>query len=128
MTKNKKILLGVITILPFAFIILYVIVFFGMFITMPIMLETGNEPNPLIFFSSFSLAFIFIFIAVVISIGLMIYYIIHAANNPTFNSNDRLLWILVMVFAHQIGYIIYWYLKIWKEDNNDVLKLKNNEN
>ena len=125
MTKNKKILLGVLTILPFAFIFLYLIVFIAMFLLISLSTTSANEANPFVFIGGFSFAFIFIFAAIALSLGLFIYYIIHVTQNKKLDSNDRLLWILVMVFAHQIGYMVYWYLKIWKDDENDDIMINN---
>ncbi len=120
MTKTKKIWLGIFTFLPFVFIFLYIATFFLLFAGVFVVEQTGMQNEaPVFLLVNFGLAFLSMGLAVITSFALMIYYIIHASNNPKFDSNDRLLWILIMVFAHQIGYIIYWYLKIWKEDDGE---------
>ena len=119
MTKNKKILLGVITLLPIILGIIYLIAFAIMFVGIGLSANSGGEPEPVFFLSSFAMIFITAIILSILTFGLLIYYIIHVANNKELVGNDRLIWILVIVFAHQIGYMIYWYLKIWKTDNKE---------
>ncbi len=120
MTKTKKKWLGVFTFSPLVLYVLYFISFFGIFFG-SILVNTDVNDNvmPIYFMSSFALVFLIGGLLAVVSLALMIYYIIHASQNPKLDSNDRMLWIIVMIFAHQIGYIIYWYLKIWKEEDLD---------
>lgn len=122
MTKNKKILLGILTFLPYVFIAIYFFAFFISFSGIFIASHNNYEPNPDILFGNFALVFIIIMLASLLSIGLMIYYIIHIANNPKFDETNRLIWILIIIFANLIGYSIYWYLQIWKVDNGVPLK------
>jgi hypothetical protein len=120
MTRNKKIWLGVLTFLPVAFLVLYFIAFALMFVGVFSTMESGGEPNPTFFIGNFVILFLLIMIAAVLSIGLMIYYIMHITNNSKFDSNQRLMWILIMVFGGMIGFCVYWYLYIWKEDNGQL--------
>jgi len=120
MTKTKKKWLGVFTFSPIIFGFLYLLSFIGLFFG-TMFLKTGVDDTtmPIYFMSSFALIFILAGIVTIITLALMIYYIIHASQNPKLDSNDRLLWIIVMIFSHNIGYIIYWYLKIWKDEDTD---------
>ncbi|NQY07428.1 MAG: PLDc N-terminal domain-containing protein, partial [Flavobacteriaceae bacterium] len=47
-----------------------------------------------------------------VSVGLLVYYIIHAVKNQKFDSNQRLMWILILVLAGMIGNIIYYFVEI----------------
>lgn len=53
--------------------------------------------------------------ALLFSFGLLIYYIIHVVNNKMIDSNERLIGILVFIFANMIGFPIYWYMRIWRK-------------
>jgi len=114
MSKNKKIFLGILTLLPVVFLIIYVFaMFFSVFGFMH-MAQNGHQPSEEAIFGTFASVFVlfgFIFLS---TIGLLIFYITHAARNPKFSDSDRLLWILICVFAGFIGFIIYWYIHIWK--------------
>jgi len=56
---------------------------------------------------------IFILLAVALSLGSLVFYIVHAANNPNLRENNMLLiWILLFIFANGIGQLIYWIIEI----------------
>ena len=119
MTKNKKIFLGVLTFLPIVLIFSYIIVFAIMFVGIGVTASTGGEPEGFLFFGSFAAIFIIMSVMMAVTIGLFIYYIIHVTNNKKLEGNDRIMWVLVVIFAQQIGHIIYWYMKIWKEEDDE---------
>jgi hypothetical protein len=50
----------------------------------------------------------------VLSAGLLIYFIIHVINNKTIDSTERIIRILVFIFAGMVGFPVYWYMRIWK--------------
>tara|TARA_R110002072_G_scaffold125944_2_gene262328 strand:+ start:3883 stop:4275 length:393 start_codon:yes stop_codon:yes gene_type:complete len=124
MTRSKKIWLGVLTFLPIVCAIIYIICFALYFITFASIIEHEASDtsinNPGFLVGSFGLMFLMILIAVISSIGLMIYYIIHANSNPNFDSNQKLIWILVLVLAGGIGTIVYYFIEILPEKKNDV--------
>ena len=111
MTKQKKLWLGIFTFLPTLFIILYLVSFFFMF--MGITADQIDESDPAGFFASFGLMFIFLLFAILLGLGVMIYYIIHAANNKAFSDTNRLIWILVLIFASGVGSIVYFFVNIY---------------
>jgi len=113
MSKSAKIFLGILTFLPFVFFTIYLGIVFQF--VREIMLYHRATPED-VFFQMWP-AFIYIGLLVIAKIGLLIYYIIHAVNNKRIDSTERIVWILVFIFAGMIGYPIYWYLRIWREDN-----------
>lgn len=115
MTKKKKIWLGILTVLPFVFIVLYLIFFFGMFVFLS--REQTPEDNPASFIATFFLLFVFIGLAVALALGTFIYYIIHAVKNPKYNDQNRMIWILILVLTNGIGSIIYFVTQIWMDTN-----------
>jgi hypothetical protein len=67
--------------------------------------------------------FLFIFVFILVSIGSLVYYIVHAANNPNLRENNMLLiWILLFVFANGIGQLIYWIVEIINKREHQTLK------
>lgn len=115
MTKNKKVLLGVFTFLPLLFVMAYVIVFFKFFFSSMSSPQFDPYLNDEYFFSNLLLLILLIFAAVILGIGMMIYYIIHANKNPKFDSNQKLIWILILVLTSFIGNIIYYLVEIIPE-------------
>lgn len=117
MSNSSKIILGIITLLPFIFMGAYLVWFMSFFVQMSN--NAGmHDPDamPRQVFGNMIWMFLFLGMAMLISIGLMIYYVVHAVNNKKIDSNERLVWILVFIFANMIGYPIYWYMRIWKEN------------
>jgi len=87
-------------------------------------LEHGSEN----YSSSFILGnlgvfFLYILVAILVSLGSLVFYIVHAANNPNLRENNMLLvWILLFVFANGIGQLIYWIVEVINKRDQHTLK------
>lgn len=116
MTRSKKIWLGIFTFLPVLGMIVYIIFFALYFFSFTTMIDhnagSGGEPNPAMMIGSFGIMFIAIMLSVISGLVMMIYYIIHANSNPNFDSNQKLIWILILVLANGIGNVIYYFVEI----------------
>jgi Ni,Fe-hydrogenase I cytochrome b subunit len=115
MSKNKKIVLGILTFLPIVLLVLYFIFFGFFFMEIFQSAQNNTEPNSQFMIGNFIVLFLLITVLVISALGMMIYYIIDISNNKTLDSNNRLIWILLLVFGGFIANAIYWYLYIWKE-------------
>lgn len=117
LSKNKKILIGILHFLPIIGVICYLVYFFTFFINTIGTIE--NQPQnefPMEFFKGFFMAFVIIIITVMISIGIKIFDIIHLVkNNKNDKGNKVLIWVLLFVFTGSIGEIIYFFLEILPE-------------
>src|ERR1700741_5185000 len=95
LNRNQSILVGIFTFLPF---ILFPIILFQVFsfvINMIAADEYGHEPEAsdvLIGISSFIVPII---LAGLLSLGLTIFYIVHAAMNKKLESIEQVMWILL---------------------------------
>lgn len=118
MSTSKKIILALFTILPLILFLIYFILFFSFFIKMA---SQGIHHDDLtadampLFLQSFLPMIILMFVAIVTGVGLMIYYIIHISNNKSFDSTQRLMWILIVVFTNAIGQIAYFIMEVWPD-------------
>jgi hypothetical protein len=117
MTKSGKYLLGGLTILPIIGFIGYIFVFFSIFFN----ISKGINPDNNLF-ATMQIMMLVMLLIVVSTIGLLIYYIVHAVNNKKIDSNERMMWILLFVFTSTIGFMVYWFTKI------EVTILNNNSN
>jgi TM2 domain-containing membrane protein YozV len=116
LSTTQKVVLGMFTILP---LVLLPYIFFQVFHTL---LYNLHDVDPEFMDSTSQKEFFFMMIQIMIpsmiisllSIGLLIFYLIHVAKNNSLNTNERLIWILIFVFAGIIGFPIYWYMQIWK--------------
>lgn len=78
----------------------------------------GEEQPPLAFIGGLGLFLFVIFLVVLLSLGSLIFYIVHAAQNPNLRENNLLVvWILLFVFANGLGQLIYWIIEILNKKN-----------
>lgn len=116
MTKEKKILLGILSFLPillFAFYFYNTILFFWHFVV-----ESGwnKPPEEFVYPDIRKIAGIVItgILLGLLLLGVFVYFLIHAINNQFINRDERIIWILVFIFVGMITFPLYWYLRIWK--------------
>lgn len=114
MSKSKKIFIGILTILP-GFCFAAYFIFFFLFMLM----GTGNTDYGEKYFYVMPALILILLLGGILTIAMTIYHIIHISNSTTMSSNDKLVWILIVVILNWIGDVIFWYMKIWKEEKND---------
>jgi TM2 domain-containing membrane protein YozV len=112
MSKNIKILVGLLTILPFLGFGFYIWSFVKIFMS----IAHEGAPDSVAMSSQFVSIFTILLLTVLVSIGLLVFYIVHAVKNKSLTSDERLMWILLFVFISTIAFMIYWAMKIWNED------------
>ncbi len=119
MPKSRKLLLGLFSLLPMLFLVIYFIVFFSFLITI---FRNSHNPDlfPEMLLQHIGSIIAFMLMMVIIKLGTLIYFIIHAVNNAAIDSTERIVWILVFIFAGMIGFPVYWYLRIWKTADSRV--------
>jgi len=115
MSNRYKIFTGILSIMPIILFGVYII----MFITSMISI-VGNadhfEDDPFAIFSRFGAIFIALICFALFALADLIFFLIHAINNKALKDNERIIWVLVFVFAGMIGYPIYWYMRIYKAE------------
>jgi hypothetical protein len=117
MSKNKKILIGIFSILPLLLFAVYMVSMVSFFIYF--FRETavhGKEPDALFYsgFSDMAGMILTMVLLGLLSLGVLVYFLVHAINNQFLKSDERLVWILVFIFVGMVGFPIYWYLRVWK--------------
>ncbi len=121
MSKNGKIFLGVLTFLP----IISLLMTIGFMVNAFSIVQTNGAPDAEALSDSFRGLLILTVIGIFLSIGLLIYYIIHAVNNKKLTDNERVIWVILFIFISNIAFIIYWILRIW-QDKSDTNMLSTN--
>lgn len=117
MSKSKKIWLGILSFLPIIFgIVILIYIFTGFLPTMLRLGHEGAQENPLIILSTIAPLLMIVIIAVILHLALLIYFIIHVINNTRVKHEERIIWILVFLFASSIGFPIYWGIRIWPDE------------
>jgi hypothetical protein len=113
MSKQGKIFLGVLSFLPLVLITIYFLMFLNVFTTSFSQTTQKNGP-PVFVLSGWNELLVTIALFIVLTLGLLIYYINHAISNERIEGSDRVLWVLVFLLAGIFAYPVYWYIKIWK--------------
>lgn len=110
MKKSTKILLGLATLWPFLYLILFFIFFISLFLFMPG--SEGEESGPPFAFVVFIALHLFTMLWIM---GLTVFYIVNIFRNDRVDKDKKVLWAVVIFMGNVIAMPIYWYLYIWKE-------------
>ena len=114
MSRSSKLFIGLLSFLP---IILLIVLFFMVLRLFPTFIEWDKyDPEPQEVFSAFGPMFILGFGMAILSLGLLIFFIMHLVRHKAMDSTERIIWILVFLFAGIVGYPIYWYMRVWKNE------------
>lgn len=112
MSKPRKIVLGIATLCP----LLYLVVFFGFIFSLiissfaaPGQIEQNGPPI------EFLILFALHFLTMILVFTLMVIYVINVFKNNKIENNKKFLWVVVLFFGSIIAMPIYWYLYIWKK-------------
>ena len=65
------------------------------------------------FFGGLGFLIFMVFLVVIISFASLVFYIVHAVQNPNLKNNNMLIvWILLFIFISGIGQFVYWLVEI----------------
>jgi Phospholipase_D-nuclease N-terminal len=117
MSKNKKILIGIFSILPLLLFVIYMVSMVSFFIYF--FNETavqGKDPEDFFYagFGNMAGMIVTMVLLGLLSLAVMVYFLVHAINNQSLNRDERLVWILVFIFVGMVTFPIYWYMRIWQ--------------
>ena len=122
MKSSTKVWLTIFTFLPVVLIFLFMGLFFTTFLENIIELDNNHGEVHADSIQSF-LCFIFlIIIMALISLGIKIYYIVHANNNPVNETNKKIMWTLILIFVGTVGSIVYYFIEILPLDEPEKIK------
>jgi len=104
LSSFEKILLGVLTIWPPVYGILFIAFIFINFIF-------SDNPS----FTSFWIVLPLHILTMILCIGLLVFYIAHIIKNIDLKEDRRIIWIILLFICGIIAMIVYWYLYIWRK-------------
>ena len=111
MRKTGKILLGVLTLAPLALMILAFVFFF----TVASSASFGRRFDEDAFSVSFGTFFAIQMLAVLLTLGLTVFYIVNVFRNDRVEKDKKALWAVVIFMGNAFAMPVYWYLFIWPE-------------
>lgn len=110
MKKSLKILLGLATLWPFLYMILFFVFVFSSILFMPAAGADRSEP-PMFLFVIFPLHIL----TMLWIMGLTVFYMVNVFRNDRVEKDKKVLWAVVLFMGNMIAMPIYWYLYIWRE-------------
>ena len=63
---------------------------------------------------AFGLLMLMHFLTIIIAIGIWIYYIVDTFKNPNVGEDNKIVWVLALVFGGVLVTPFYWWFNIWK--------------
>ena len=106
---------GVATIWP----VIYAGVFITLLLTMALGLASdqaaaGGSRPPENLERLFSLLLVGHVGTMIVTTGLLVFYIVHVFKNSALSDNTRILWTIIILMGNVVAMPVYWYLHIWK--------------
>lgn len=118
MSTSSKIWLGILTFMPFILFVVYLTLFITVFLGSIHHLEQNHHDEfPVQFIRDIFLVFIPLIVAVIISLIITIYYIVHANNNVKNDTAKKIMWTVILIFVSSIGCLVYYFVEILPSDN-----------
>ena len=109
MQKSTKVLLGIATFWPIAYMVLFFVFIFSAFW----LLGGGGGDSGIQ--PAFALIFGLHLLTMLLIMALTVFYIVDIFKNNRVEKDKKALWAIVIFMGNAIAMPIYWYLYFWKE-------------
>ena len=117
MSQTSKIVLGIITIIPTLLAGFILVSTLSMVMGMVAEMPNHHDVAPTFLFGNLFTIISLSIAAGTLSLGLIIYYIVHTLSNRNIDKNMQVVWILILIFTSTLGSIVYWYMNIWRDQS-----------
>ena len=109
LTRKQKITLGVLTLWPPLYILIFVLNVIFM-----IMASSANTASSVTFMS---VAWIIPlqFLTIIMVLALMIFYILYIIRSDTIPEEHKVVWLIVVIIVSVPAMIVFWFMHFWKE-------------
>ncbi|MGB5692734.1 MAG: hypothetical protein WBM43_09035 [Flavobacteriaceae bacterium] len=105
-------------IIFFLFFIGYAVFLITLFHQVP-EFEADQDKVPFAVFGGLGTFFFMLFLAIFLSLASLVFYIVHAVQNPNLQGNNLLLvWIILFIFVGGISQLLYWIIEIVNKRNS----------
>ena len=119
MKKSTKIWLGIATIWPIVYILLFFVVIFSVVIVGALNpglhAPVDNSPASIFFPIGFIGFFVLHMLTIMGTLALTVFYIIRVFKTEQLDQNMKIMWMLLLFFMGMIAQPVFWYLYIWRE-------------
>lgn len=113
MRESTKYVLGAATIWPLLFSVFFVFFVISLFINPPFdtVAADGSVRMP----ANFYLMMVLNMVTGFLTLGMMVFYIVHAVRNLELTQDRKVLWVLGLFFATILVMPVYFYIYFWRE-------------
>lgn len=115
MSRSKAIALGIFTVWPLVYMVLFMCVVFGMIVTTA---AAGPDAEPTGLFGSPEVIMPALFIlhglTMVCMLILIVIYLVHLFKTSDVRQDKKALWAVVLLLANIWAMPVYWYFYIWR--------------
>ena len=119
MKKSTKIWLGIATIWPVVYILLFFVVVFSVVIVGALNpgphAPVDNSPASIFFPVGFMAIFVLHILTIMGSLALTVFYIIRVFKTEQLDQNMKIMWMLLLFFMGMMAQPVFWYLYIWRD-------------
>jgi hypothetical protein len=112
-SKTGKIVIGILTVLQLFIGLIYAIWIFS--IIVPLALAGNEEALADSIVLSMAGIFFWAIFLVLLSLGMLIFYIIHAGTNRSLSGTMKVVWILLLFFVGSIAEVVYFFMEVVPE-------------
>jgi hypothetical protein len=114
--RSTKILLGLVTIWPIVYTFLFVLAIFSMMFLMPFAAGAipPKQPESLLIPLGFLSFFAVHLLTILLSVGLMAFYIVRVFKTPL-DQAMKIMWTILICMYGVFAMPVFWYLYIWRE-------------
>jgi len=106
---------GILSVLPIFFMIGFLINLFTRILPNMIQLtESGEEVSATDILRLFGPFFSFAILWGMLHLVLLVWFIVHLMQDKTTTSNDRLVWLLLLIFLNPFSFPFYWYFRMYR--------------
>lgn len=110
MNKPLKIFLGLLTLLPWLYMVYFVQFAFKF-------LDANSVEESDALFEQMLTPHVLV---TTMSLILLAIFIVHIVKNNQLDETKKLIWVLVVLFGNMIGMPVYWYMHIWRNTTRTV--------
>jgi hypothetical protein len=110
MSKFSKIMLGLLSIWPFLWIGIFIVLMIAMMFTLP---HASKHDGPPVLFLAMIVPHLLTMLTI---LGLQVFYIVRLLNEDRLDSTQKTLWALIVFVGNMIAFPFVWYVFIWKDD------------
>lgn len=81
---------------------------------MAALVGAGGDPALMTDTATFDLMFRLHLLTMLVTFGLMAYFVVHLFNNDRLSPDRRLLWLVVLFLGNMFAFPVYWLLYVWR--------------